>query len=434
MGRLRRRWRAARRSCRPSARAALRPPIGPEKRGTPPPDRVALIHERPDGTMRRYSFRDMQRVSLRVANLLVGLGLARGDRVLLLLGQRPETAMLHLGAWRAGMITVLCSVLFGADAIQYRLETSGARLLVTDAANAPKVLEIRDRVPALAHVLCVDGPEAGLGDFHALMGRARAEFATVGTLAEEPAFICFTSGTTGPPKGTLHAHRALLGHMPCVELQHEFFPQPGDLQWSPADWAWLAGLMDVLVPSWFHGVPVLAFRPIGFDPEQAYHMMAKHGVRNTLLVPTMLRLMRQVPDPRARFDLRLRSLVSGGETVGAELIEWARTTLGVRINEAYGQTECNLVLGHNELVMRPKPGSLGLAMPGHVGGVVDDDGNELAAGEVGQLAFKRPDPVMLLEYWNSPEATAAKFAGDWLLTGDLGTRDEDGYFWYRSQN
>ena len=184
------------------------------------PDRVALIHERPDGTMRRYSFRDMQRVSLRVANLLVGLGLARGDRVLLLLGQRPETAMLHLGAWRAGMISVLCSVLFGADAIQYRLALSGARLLVTDAANLPKVLEIRDRVPALAHVLCVDGPEAGVGDFHALVGQARAAFTTVDTLAEEPAFICFTSGTTGPPKGTLHAHRALLGHMPCVEIQH----------------------------------------------------------------------------------------------------------------------------------------------------------------------------------------------------------------------
>ena len=397
------------------------------------PDRVALIHERPDGTMRRYSFRDMQRVSLRVANLLVGLGLARGDRVLLLLGQRPETAMLHLGAWRAGMISVLCSVLFGADAIQYRLALSGARLLVTDAANLPKVLEIRDRVPALAHVLCVDGPEAGVGDFHALVGQARAAFTTVDTLAEEPAFICFTSGTTGPPKGTLHAHRALLGHMPCVELQHDFFPQPGDLQWSPADWAWLAGLMDVLMPSWFHGVPVLAFRSIGFDPEQAYRMMAKHRVRNTLLVPTMLRLMRQVPEPRARFDLALRTLISGGETVGQELIEWARATLGVGINEVFGQTECNLVLGHNEAVMRPKPGALGLSMPGHVGAIVDADGRELPPGEVGQIAFKRPDPVMLLTYWNNPEATAEKYAGDWLLTGDLGLRDEDGYFWYRGR-
>ncbi len=396
-------------------------------------DRVALIHEAPAGPARRYTFRELQRASKRVANLLIGLGLSRGDRVLLLLGQRPETAMLHLAAWRAGMISVPCSVLFGADAIQYRLETSGARVLVTDAANLTKVLEITDRAPGLTHVLCVDGPAGGAADFHALMSQAGEEFSTVDTLADEPALLCFTSGTTGPPKGALHAHRTLIGHVPCVEVLHDFFPQPGDLQWSPADWAWLAGLMDVLMPSWFHGVPVLAFRSTGFDPEQAYHMMAKHGVRNRLLVPTMLRLMRAVPDPRARFDLRLRSLISGGETVGAELIEWARATLGVRINEAYGQTECNLTLGHNELGMRPKPGSLGLAMPGHVGSVVDDDGNELAAGEVGQLAIKRPDPVMLLQYWNSPEATAAKFAGDWLLTGDLVTRDDDGYFWYRSR-
>ena len=397
------------------------------------PDRVALIHEQPDGTVRRYTFRDMQEASLRVANLLVGLGLARGDRVLLLLGQRPETAMLHLGAWRAGMISVPCSILFGADAVQYRLALSGARLVVTDAANLPKVREIRDRVEAMPQVLCVDGPEAGVGDFHALVGSARAAFTTVDTLAEDPALICFTSGTTGPPKGTLHAHRAVIGHMPCVELLHDFFPQAGDLQWSPADWAWLAGLMDVLMPSWFHGVPVLAFRSNGFDPEQAYHMMAKHRVRNTLLVPTMLRLMRQVPEPRARFDLALRSLISGGETVGQELIEWARATLGVRINEAFGQTECNLVLGHNEAVMRPKPGALGLSMPGHVGAIVDVDGHELPPGEVGQIAFKRPDPVMLLGYWRDPEATAEKFAGDWLLTGDLGLRDEDGYFWYRGR-
>jgi acetyl-CoA synthetase len=233
--------------------------------------------------------------------------------------------------------------------------------------------------------------------------------------------------------GALHAHRTLLGHVPCIEMQHDFFPQPRDLYWSPADWAWIAGLMDVLMPSWFHGVPVLAFRSIGFDPEQAYHMMAKHEVTNTLLVPTMLRLMKEVPHPLTRFDLKLRSLVSGGEAVGAEIIEWTRETLKVRLNEAFGQTECNLVLGHNDTLMAPKPGSLGQPIPGHVGAVVDDHGNEMPPGEVGQIAFKRPDPVMMLEYWNNPQATKDKFAGDWLLTGDLGHRDEDGYFWYRGR-
>ena len=393
------------------------------------PDRVALIHEQPDGQVRRYTFAELRELSNRCANMLVGLGLQRNDRVLLLLGQRPETAILHLAAWRAGMISVLCSVLFGADAVSYRVQTSGAKVVITDDANLDKAIEVAGD----ARVLCVDGGRGGAADFWALLREGAGTFATVDTDADDPAFLLFTSGTTGPAKGALHAHRSLLGHMPCIEMQHDFFPQPGDVVWSPADWAWIAGLMDVLMPSWFHGVPVLAFRSVGFDPEQAFHMIAKHDVTNTLLVPTMIRLMKQVPNPRSRYELKVRSLISGGEAVGPEIIEWTQDALGIRINEVFGQTECNLVLGHNAALMEPKPGSLGQPIPGHVGAIVDDAGNELPAGEVGQIAFRRPDPVMLLEYWNNPVATRDKFAGDWLLTGDLGVRDEDGYFWYRSR-
>ena len=393
------------------------------------PDRVALIHEQPDGQVRRYTFAELRELSNRCANMLVGLGLQRNDRVLLLLGQRPETAILHLAAWRAGMISVLCSVLFGADAVSYRVQTSGAKVVITDDANLDKAIEVAGD----ARVLCVDGGRGGVADFWALLREGAGTFATVDTAADDPAFLLFTSGTTGPAKGALHAHRSLLGHMPCIEMQHDFFPQPGDVMWSASDWAWIAGLMDVLMPSWFHGVPVLAFRSVGFDPEQAFHMIAKHDVTNTLLVPTMIRLMKQVPNPRSRYELKVRSLISGGEAVGPEIIEWTQDALGIRINEVFGQTECNLVLGHNAALMAPKPGSLGQPIPGHVGAIVDDAGNELPAGEVGQIAFRRPDPVMLLEYWNNPVATRDKFAGDWLLTGDLGVRDEDGYFWYRSR-
>ena len=393
------------------------------------PDRVALIHEQPDGQVRRYTFAELRELSNRCANMLVGLGLQRNDRVLLLLGQRPETAILHLAAWRAGMISVLCSVLFGADAVSYRVQTSGAKVVITDDANLDKAIEVAGD----ARVLCVDGGRGEAADFWALLREGAGTFATVDTDADDPAFLLFTSGTTGPAKGALHAHRSLLGHMPCIEMQHDFFPQPGDVMWSASDWAWITGLMDVLMPSWFHGVPVLAFRSVGFDPEQAFHMMAKHDVTNTLLVPTMIRLMKQVPNPRSRYELKVRSLISGGEAVGPEIIEWTQDALGIRINEVFGQTECNLVLGHNAALMAPKPGSLGQPIPGHVGAIVDDAGNELPAGEVGQIAFRRPDPVMLLEYWNNPVATRDKFAGDWLLTGDLGVRDEDGYFWYRSR-
>jgi acetyl-CoA synthetase len=349
--------------------------------------------------------------------------------VLLMLGQRPETAILHLGVWRAGMISVLCSVLFSADAVEYRVQASGAKLIITDEANLAKAIEAAGE----ARVLCVDGAGDGAGDFWALLRKGADVFATVDTAADDPAFICFTSGTTGAAKGALHAHRVVLGHLPGTEMQHDFFPQRGDLHWSPADWAWLAGLMNVLMPSWFHGVPVLAFRSIGFDPGQAFHMMAKHQVRNTFLVPTMIRLMEQVQDPLARYDLKLRTLTSGGEAVGAELTEWTQETLKVRINGVFGQTECNIVLGHNETLMPPKHGSLGQPIPGFIGTVVDDSGNELPPGELGQIAFKRPNPAMLLEYWNNPRATKDKFVGDWMLTGDLGHRDEDGYFWYRGR-
>lgn len=393
------------------------------------PGRIALIHEQPDGQVRRYTFAELRGLSNRCANMLVGLGLQRGDRVLLLLGQRPEAAIVHLAAWRAGMVTALCSVLFGSDAVEYRVRNCGAKIVVTDAANLEKARESAGE----ARVICVDGAHDGADDFWALLMAGSDSFATVDTAADDPAYIVFTSGTTGPAKGALHAHRSLLGHVPCIEMQHDFFPQPGDLMWSPADWAWIAGLMDVLMPAWFHGVPVLAFRSAGFDPEQAFHMMAKHAVTTTLLVPTMPRLLKQVPDPLGRYDLRLRSLISGGETVGAEIIEWTQQTLGLRINEVFGQTECNLVLGHNAALMSPKPGSLGQPIPGHVGAVVDDAGNELPPGETGHIAFKRPDPVMLLEYWNNPVATKEKFVGDWLLTGDLGERDDDGYFWYRGR-
>jgi len=284
-----------------------------------------------------------------------------------LLGQRPETAIAHLGAWRAGMISVVCSVLFGADAVQYRVQTSGAKLVITDDANLAKAVEAAGE----ARVLCVDGVGDGADDFWALLGRGADTFAAVDTAADEPAFIVFTSGTTGAAKGALHAHRALLGHLPCVEMQYNFFTRPGDVAWSPADWAWIAGLMDVLMPTWFDGMPVLAFRSVGFDPEEAFYMMAKHEVTNALLVPTMIRFMKQVPNPSVRYDLRLRSLISGGEAVGAEIIEWTQQTLNVRINELFGQTECNLVLGHNSTLMRPKPGSLGQPIPGHIGAVVD---------------------------------------------------------------
>jgi acetyl-CoA synthetase len=291
-----------------------------------------------------------------------------------------------------------------------------------------KLASIRSRLPALETIFCIEGADSGALDFHGLLAEASDAFTPVDTGPDDPAVIIYTSGTTGNPKGALHGHRILLGHLPGVELPHDFFPQQGDLFWTPADWAWIGGLFDVLMPAWHHGIPVLARRFRKFDPQQAVDLMARHGVRNVFLPPTALKLMRQAGVDAK--DVRLRTLASGGETLGSELLEWARSTFGVTINEFYGQTECNLVVGNSAGLMAVHPGSMGRAIPGHIVEVVDEAGNPQPPNTVGAIAVKRPDPVMFLRYWNNEAATAAKFRGDWLLTGDLGRRDEDGYFWY----
>jgi acetyl-CoA synthetase len=380
--------------------------------------RPALIWEEDDGSVRAFSFDEIRRLSSRLANVLMARGLARGDRLAVLLPQAPETGVAHVAGFKAGLITVPLFALFGEEALEYRLQDSGARALVTDAIGWEKVRPLRDRLPDLRLVLCIDGEVEDALDFHAALARASDEFVAVETSADDPAIIIYTSGTTGNPKGALHAHRVLLGHLPGVEMPHEFFPQPGDLMWTPADWAWIGGLFDVLMPAWHHGIPVLARRFRKFDPEQAVSLMARHKVRNVFLPPTAIKLMRQSGVKGT--GLELRTVASGGETLGGELLDWGRQVFGSTINEFYGQTECNLVVGNASSLMPVKPGSMGRAVPGHRVGIVDADGNELPDGTVGAIAVRRPDPVMFLGYWNKPEATAAKFAGDWLSRATSG--------------
>jgi len=240
--------------------------------------------------------------------------------------------------------------------------------------------------------------------------------------------MIYTSGTTGQPKGALHAHRVLLGHMPGIELPHDFFPQPGDRFWTPADWAWAGGLLDCLLPSLYRGVPVVARRFDKFDPEEAFAVMARYEVRNAFIPPTALRMLRAVPNPRERHNFSLRTVGSGGESLGVETYEWGKSALGLAINEFYGQTECNLVIGSCAMIGVARPGAIGKAIPGHTVAAINRDGRPCQPGELGQIAVRRPDPVMFLEYWGQPQATREKFIGDWMTTGDQGVIDADGYF------
>jgi acetyl-CoA synthetase len=395
------------------------------------PDKLALVAVDGVGRPHEVSYGWLRDASNRLANALSAHGVARGDRVAILLPQAPEVAAIHIAVYKLAAVALPLAMLFGPDAIAYRLENSGAKALITNTQGLGKLAEISRKAEALHGlklVLSVDGRDGDALDFHDTLARASADFVPIATEADAPALMVYTSGTTGQPKGALHAHRVLLGHMPGIELPHDFFPRPGDRFWTPADWAWAGGLLDCLLPSLYCGVPVVACRFDKFDPEEAFAVMARHGVRNAFIPPTAVRMLRAVPNPRGRHDLRLRTVGSGGEALGAETYEWGKSALGVAINEFYGQTECNLVVGSCAAIGLARPGSMGKPIPGHTVAVIDGEGRPCKPGELGQIAVQRPDPVMFLEYWRQPEATRSKFIGDWMTTGDQGMIDDDGYF------
>jgi acetyl-CoA synthetase len=389
------------------------------------PGRAAILDLKADGSVEEVSYGRLRDTSNRIANVLRARGIGRSDRVAILLPQMPAVAASHIAIYKLGAIALPLAMLFGVEAISYRLKDSGARALITNAQGQAKLSGLRDDFPGLAVILSVDGAADGADDFHAMLERAAAEFMPVPTSADDPALMVYTSGTTGPPKGALHAHRVLLGHLPGIEMPHEFLPQPGDRLWTPADWAWAGGLLNVLLPGLHYGVPVVAARFDKFDPERAFALMADLEVRNCFIPPTALRMLRSVPRPPQ--SVRLRSVGSGGEALGAETYEWGRSALGLTINEFYGQTECNLVLASCAVIGVSRPGVIGKPVPGHCVAVIGPDGSPCGVGEIGQIAIRRPDPVMFLEYWGQAEATRDKFIGDWMTTGDQGIREADGY-------
>jgi acetyl-CoA synthetase len=398
--------------------------------------RFALYWEDESGAAAAYSFWDIQLAANRLSNALGALGVKRGDRVAILLPQRPETAIAYVAIFQMGAIALPLSHLFGPDALEYRMNHAEASVAIVEPATIANLWAIRDRLPNLRHVIGVGSArEAGVQPWEGLLAKASTRFSQVDTRADDPALIVYTSGTTGPPKGALKAHRVLIGNVPGFVHSHDFFPQKGDMFWSPADWAWTGGLMDALLPSWLFGIPILGYRG-RFDAEKAYYLLEKYGIRNSFLFPTALKLMmKAVPEPRKKYELNLRSIMSAGESVGVTVIEWAREHLGVTINEMFGQTEINYVVGNCQAAWPVKPGSIGRPYPGHRVAIIDEKGNEVPRGELAEIAVHRAgDPVFFLEYWKNETATREKFIGDWGCTGDQGKMDEDGYIWYQGRS
>ena len=389
--------------------------------------RIAIVQVHPDGRHDDVTFGWLKETSDRLANVLRAHGVKRGDRVAILLPQMPEVAAAHVAIYKLAAVALPTALLFGPDAISYRVQNSGAVALITNEQGLAKIADIRGGMPSLKFVLSVDGASDGALDLKAELAKASSAFTPEPTTPDTPAMMIYTSGTTGHPKGALHGHRVLPGHLPGMEMPHDFFPQAGDRFWTPADWAWAGGLLDVLLPSLHHGVAVVSRKFDKFDPEDAYALMAKHDVRNVFIPPTALRMLRTAKNPRGRHNLALRTLASGGESLGAETYEWGKDAFGLIINEFYGQTECNLVLSSCAMIGVSRPGAIGKPVPGHVVAVIDEDGEPAKPGALGQIAVKRPDPVVFIEYWGRPDATRDKFIGDWMTTGDQGMVDEDGY-------
>ncbi|WP_371223525.1 AMP-binding protein [Roseovarius sp. 2305UL8-3] len=363
------------------------------------PDRVAIIDL--TGTRQDITYRRLQQMADALALALVARGVTRGDRVGVLRSQGTWCAAAHIAIWKIGAISIPLFKLFMQDALVSRVRDAGAEIVITDVDGV-------EMLSALPEVEALVPETTALPD---------GAFETAQTLPDDPAILIYTSGTTGSPKGALHGHRVLTGHLPGTELFCGFLGQEGDCLWTPADWAWIGGLFNIMMPGLALGVPIVAARLDKFNAEECLKIIREGAVKNVFFPPTALRMLKA----EGAHIQGLRSIGSGGEPLGAEMLEWGREAFGLTINEFYGQTECNLVACSCADLFDPKPGCIGRVVPGHDVAVIDDAGCP-TDGE-GDVAIRRGSASMMLEYWNRPEQTAEKFRGDWMLTGDRGVWD-----------
>jgi acetyl-CoA synthetase len=409
------------------------------------PKRIAIHYEDEAGRRATLTYAALREQADRLSSLLQRLGVRRGERIAIILPQRPETAVAHMACQQLGAVAMPLSILFGPDALEYRLQDSAAMLAIVDRAGLASLNLVRANCPALEQVIAVDcAAEAALDtagtlDWELELHKAAATFEPVPTRAGDPAILIYTSGTTGAPKGALLPQSALIGNLTGFVASQNWFPQEGDVFWSPADWAWTGGLMDALLPTLYFGKPIVGYRG-RFSAETAYYLLEKYGITNTFLFPTALKMMmKAVPAPREKYRLKLRAIMSAGEAVGDAVFNWGQSALGITINEMFGQTEMNYIVGNSAQKWPARPGSMGRPYPGHRVAVIDEEGKPVQAGEIGEVAVNRhdihgqPDPVFFIGYWNNPGATAAKYSGDWCRTGDLASVDGDGYLWYQGR-
>ena len=405
-------------------------------------------HVAGQGLGRSWTFAQLQKAANQLSQVLQAQGVRRGDRVAIVMPQRFETAVAYIAVLQMGAVAMPLSMLFGPEALAFRINDSQTRVALCDESTVQALRQARPDCPGLQSLIGV-GEAGALADLDCTQAMARQppSFKAVSTLAEDPAVLIYTSGTTGNPKGALIPHRALIGNLTGFVCSQNWFGfDPFDASrpsqavfWSPADWAWTGGLMDALLPSLYFGRPIVAFNG-RFSPELAFEILQSHGVTHTFLFPTALKaMMKAVPDVKARYRLKLQAMMSAGEAVGDAVFGYCQAQMGVTVNEMFGQTEINYVVGNCTRLWPAKPGSMGKGYPGHQVAVIDEAGQLCPPGTPGEVAVNRfdvhghPDPVFFLGYWNNDKATQAKYTGNWCRTGDVAVADEDGYLWYQGR-
>lgn len=397
-------------------------------------DHVAMVFETADGGLLKWTFRQIDDKATRLAAHLQASGIGVGDRVAIHTGLRPETGIAHMAVYKLGAIAVTLSQLYGPDTVHHVLNHSGASAIITqDQAWARYRSDVSATFPSLREVIVVGDAAAGETCFDSATAVDPSGFVDAATRADDPALLLYTSGSTGMPKGILHGHRILQAYKPSIHLFFNLdLEQPDAVYWSPADWAWVGGLLDLLLPAWMAGRPVVTSEQ-RFDAEWAFGFMARHRVTHTFLTPTALKRLAEIPDAAKRWDFSLRVICTGGEALPGEVLRWVEEDLGVTCNEFYGLTEVNHLIGCCKALYPARPGSMGRAYPGHGTTIVDQNGNELPDGEVGEIVTRADDPTRFLGYWRDEVKTEDLHLGPWLRTRDLAARDADGYFWYKGR-
>ena len=396
-------------------------------------NRTALIYEAPDGSIARQSFADVEQASTQLAAGLRALGYGRGDLIGLHTGQHPDTAVAHMAVCKIGGTAVTLSQLYGPESLAHAFADCCLKILITSPDVWKKLRSERASLfPHLEHVLLRDaGPdEISLENTFATDA---SEFQPDYGGADDPALLMYTSGSTGKPKGIQHGHRVLASYTPSINLFFNLSMEDDDaIFWSPSDWAWVGGLLDMLFPAWMAGRPI-ATSLDRFRADSVYQFLARHKVTHAFLAPTAIKRLAQTHNPRATYNLALRIICTGGEALAAETLGWAEDRLGVVCNEFYGMTEVNHLIGNCARLFPRRAGSMGRAYPGHNVRLVDADGNEVADGIPGEIVTDADAPTRFLGYLNSPQKNAEIRLGPYLRTNDLAVRDADGYFWYKGR-